>query len=88
MAEYCNYCSKEMFGRIKPPDIDVFEIFKELEERHARLVCCEGCDISWIGRINNELKVQFSDPSKKKPQRWVNYSLRNWKKHSWFFVKK
>ncbi len=43
MAEFCTKCAKEHFGDNVKPDIDVDQIFSELEAGTYVNVLCEGC---------------------------------------------
>lgn len=60
MADFCNFCSKEMFGDVKP-DIDVYNEFDKLEPNmYINIGICEGCGLVAVMReMNDELKVCY-----------------------------
>jgi hypothetical protein len=49
MAEFCNYCAEEMWGEEIKPDIDIFEIAKDLQPNTYQPVLCEGCGMAAVG---------------------------------------
>ena len=60
MADFCNFCAKEMFGDVEP-DIDVYKIFEETQIDYYTPCICEGCGLVAIMRtINDELKVCYA----------------------------
>lgn len=49
MADFCNECTKKMFGENVKPDIDVIKIGEESAPGGEGLrVLCEGCGLSYI----------------------------------------
>ena len=48
MADYCNVCSKEIFGKDAKPQIDVYEIGGYLRQGYITPVLCEGCEMIGI----------------------------------------
>jgi hypothetical protein len=57
MADFCNKCHDKM-GFSGDPDIDVLQIFEELEQDHMTSgFICEGCGLSSIAKIGEGLKV-------------------------------
>jgi len=81
MADFCNNCIVEIFGNAPEsastkPDIDVYEIFKELPTNHYMPVICEGCTMTAIKRTeDNELKLSYMDYEKDKKElvEWKDY---------------
>lgn len=45
MADFCNECTKIMFGENVKPDIDIEQIGKELKIGYMRDVLCECCGL-------------------------------------------
>ena len=82
MADFCNYCSKKMWGDKDddlvpiPPDIDVYAEFKKLEEdTFVTNFLCEGCGLFAVANIHGKLKVAYlddTDPDNLKTQ-WEEY---------------
>jgi hypothetical protein len=52
MADFCNKCAPEMWGKDAPPDIDVYQIAEGLEFGHFASVLCEGCRVRAVGKDN------------------------------------
>jgi len=50
MADFCNKCAPEMWGKNVPPDIDVYRIGESLEFGHFESVLCEGCRVRAVGK--------------------------------------
>lgn len=64
MADFCNFCSKRMWGdkddnlQPIPPDIDVYAEFKKLEpDTYVSGFICEGCGLIAVGNIHGDLRV-------------------------------
>lgn len=61
MADFCNYCVKEVFGDVEP-DIDVYKIFDELKIGYMTPVICEGCGMIGVAKDEHgKLKVIYQD---------------------------
>ena len=48
MSEFCNKCTKEMYGKDATPDINVYEISSRLSPGYFMNVLCEGCEMVGI----------------------------------------
>jgi hypothetical protein len=75
MADFCNICSKEMFGDVNP-DINVHQILEELDSGFFTSVLCEGCGMSHIGKEEDGTPFFYFDYVKKVEDR--KYSLEEW----------
>ena len=63
MADFCNKCAWDMWGDRFPPEINVPRIFAELEEEFIKLVVCEGCGLSAIGKTEEgKLVIAYINP--------------------------
>jgi len=51
-----------MWGDRFPPEINVPRIFSELEEEYAKIVLCDGCGMTAIGRRDGKLLISYADP--------------------------
>lgn len=82
MADYCTKCYKEMFGEGKP-DIDVLEIFNNIQKDHIRYCICEGCELSAIANIDGAMKVtrDFNFDIAPKNYEWYSYD-EYWNKYN------
>jgi hypothetical protein len=60
MAEFCNVCSREIFGEAKP-DIDVYKIASSLPGGVIKNVLCEGCGMSFVGKDQEENVFLYFD---------------------------
>ena len=57
MADFCNRCHEQM-GFPGDPDIDVLQIFEDLNNDHMISgFICEGCGLTSVAKIGEELKV-------------------------------
>lgn len=69
MADFCNKCSKIMFGDVGP-DIDVQKIFDDLEDGYMMDgLICEGCTLTAIAKDGGKLKVAYLNKDG-----WFDYS--------------
>lgn len=75
MADFCNVCSREMFGDIKP-EIDVHKIVSDLPENTAINVLCEGCGMSFIGKDQEKNTFLYFDYNNAIENR--KYSVEEW----------
>jgi hypothetical protein len=51
MADFCNVCSEELFGKEITPEIDVYDILEnQLKPGYIVSVLCEGCGMSNIAK--------------------------------------
>ena len=51
MADFCNKCVQELFDEDTTPEIDVYEIFENLEPGYAEFGhICEGCGIIAVAK--------------------------------------
>jgi hypothetical protein len=50
MAEFCNYCSLDLFGPDVKPEIDIEQVYEDLKNDTCVAVLCEGCGLSAIGK--------------------------------------
>ena len=48
-----------MWGENFPAEINVPRIFENLEDEFCKLVCCEGCEMSMIGKHEGRLIMSF-----------------------------
>lgn len=53
MADFCNKCAPEVWGKDVPPDIDVYRIVEELEPGNFESVLCEGCRLRAVGKSSD-----------------------------------
>jgi len=51
MADFCSLCIEDMGS--KKADIDIEDIFKELDSRMFQHVLCEGCALGGIAKDEN-----------------------------------
>jgi hypothetical protein len=75
MADFCNICSEEMFGDVKP-EIDVYEILQELGPEEGMAVLCEGCGMSLIGKSPEGKPILYFDFNEDIDTR--EYTIKEW----------
>lgn len=78
MADFCTECCRKLFPETIKPEIDVYEIFKELRLGYYRCAfLCEGCTLTAILKTESgELKVAYLNENETKqsdPYRWAEY---------------
>lgn len=62
MADFCNRCSNELFDEECQPDIDVYEIAKNLTPGHFMPVLCEGCVMLAVLKDEDEsIKIGYAE---------------------------
>lgn len=76
MADFCNICSEEMFGKEVQPDINVNEILADIDNGFFTTVLCEGCGMSHIGKEVNGVPFLYFDYDSRHEDR--KYSLEEW----------
>ena len=59
MSDYCTNCSEVMFGDKVETEIDVYQIFKDLEEGWQMDCLCEGCGLISIEKLNGKMITTF-----------------------------
>ena len=77
MAEFCTKCATKLFGEEAKPEIDVMEIFNNLQPGFSSSGwICEGCGLVTIGKTEDgELQVIRLKPEDEEDQTcsWEKY---------------
>jgi hypothetical protein len=77
MADFCNVCSKEMFGKKIKPGIDVYKILEEIKANECYPVLCEGCGLNLIGKNKNDKPILHFYSSEHTID--VEHTMEDWK---------
>jgi hypothetical protein len=78
MADFCNKCSEDLFGKEVTPEINVHTIGESLSEDTWEMVLCEGCGMQAVGKSSTgEIFValptsKFEDDPRLSNTLWVN----------------
>ena len=83
MADFCNYCAEYMFGNKCKPDIDVYEIIKDLEENYVMPCMCEGCCMVAVGKKDNKPHAIFQKYGEASTE-LIDYE-ENWYDWFWYY---
>jgi len=78
MAEFCNKCTKEMFGDVKP-DIDVVKLFEDLVPESFFPVVCEGCGMLGVGNRGGDLILAFEIEDEEDSCEWIISDINEYK---------